>query len=250
MQVRWNGVLSGEFPVSNGVSSPILFTIYIDDLLVALQNLGVCCHWKGLLVGAVCYADDIVLIVPSASALRIMLWLCEGFATSHGLKFNSSKTQLIHFGLSKYSSCTASFWFCGASLFYSDSVTHLGHVLKYDLNDDDDATLKAQQIIRQANCVFHTFRGIDPAVLSRLFHSYCMSLYGCAVWNLACKGIRTVEVALNNILRRIWKLPAWSHTTIVHVVAGIQSVYNLPEVFMSHVLSSRLSFTNCSWCVL
>ena len=38
LQIRWNGILSSPFPVSNGVRqggvlSPILFTVYIDELL-------------------------------------------------------------------------------------------------------------------------------------------------------------------------------------------------------------------------
>ena len=66
------------FQVSNrvhqgGVLSPILFTMYIDDLLSGLQQLGVGCHWGSDFVGAVFYADDLALLVPSAAALQIML---------------------------------------------------------------------------------------------------------------------------------------------------------------------------------
>ena len=73
-------ILSSPFPVSNGVQqdgvlSPILFTVYIDELLQRLQNLGVECHWEGLFVG--CYADDLALLAPSAGALRKMLQVCS-----------------------------------------------------------------------------------------------------------------------------------------------------------------------------
>ena len=40
---------------------------------------------------------DLVLLVPSASALRLMLRDCDSLAALCGLKFNSTKTQLIHF---------------------------------------------------------------------------------------------------------------------------------------------------------
>ena len=46
-------------------------------------------------MGGLCYADDLVLLAPSVSALRMMLSICE--TLSHGLKFNSQKTQLIRF---------------------------------------------------------------------------------------------------------------------------------------------------------
>ena len=38
----------------------------------------------GSFVGAMCYADDIVLLAPCASALRILLSVCESYAVSHG----------------------------------------------------------------------------------------------------------------------------------------------------------------------
>ena len=71
-----------------GVLSPILFTVYIDELLILLKQLGIGFHWKHHFVGAVCYTDDLVLLAPSQAALRLMLRLCEQFADSHGLRFN------------------------------------------------------------------------------------------------------------------------------------------------------------------
>ena len=43
----------------------------------------------GCIAGALCYADDLVLLAPP-SALRIMLNCCENFAIIRGLKFNDA----------------------------------------------------------------------------------------------------------------------------------------------------------------
>ena len=85
MCVRWDTSLSESFPVTNGVRqggvlSPILFTLYMDDLLNDLKNLGIGYFWDSVYAGASCYADDLVLLAPSPSALRIMISLCEEFA--------------------------------------------------------------------------------------------------------------------------------------------------------------------------
>ena len=69
-----------------------------------LSDSNVGCYWGGHFAGAVCYADDIVLLAPSASALRRMLSICDSFATSHGLLFNADKNQLICFRARKSAS--------------------------------------------------------------------------------------------------------------------------------------------------
>ena len=102
MCVRWNGVFSESFHVSNGVRqggvlSPVLFSVYVDGLLCKLRDSGVGCHLGCKFVGCVCYADDLALLAPSLSALRIMLKICENFARDHGLRYNAAKTQLIRF---------------------------------------------------------------------------------------------------------------------------------------------------------
>ena len=62
---------SSTFSVANdvrqgGILSPILFTVYIDELLQWLANIGVGCHWKGMFAGCLCYADNLALLAPSA----------------------------------------------------------------------------------------------------------------------------------------------------------------------------------------
>ena len=75
------------------------FRCYIDGLLLELSKSGVGCLWGSVFAGAFCYTDDIVLLVPCASALRIMLDICSSFATKRKLEFNANKTQLICFHL-------------------------------------------------------------------------------------------------------------------------------------------------------
>ena len=104
---------------------------------------------------------------------------------------------------------------------------HLGHLLSYNLDDLPDVNSKLRDMIRKANCLFASFPGVGPAILSRLFQSYCLSLYGSCLWSLSSPAIRNIEVAFNKILRKIWHLHYRSHTAIVHLVANLPSLFNV-----------------------
>lgn len=190
---------SDKFSISNGVRqggvlSPILFTVYMDDLLLELERTGVGCFWRYHYVGAVCYADDLALLAPSLSALRIMLDTCIRYASSHSLIFNASKTQLIRFSRTADSFCMDSsihFSFLGQRLYFSKSVIHLGHILTNDLSDSEDIASIKKDLCKKANCLLHIFSSCNPDIKTKLFRSFCLSLYGSALWNASSSELYT-----------------------------------------------------------
>ena len=69
------GLLSELFSVTRGVWQGLVSPIpYTDDLLMELAGSGVACHWDGLFIGTLGYADDLTLLEPTSSALRMLLW--------------------------------------------------------------------------------------------------------------------------------------------------------------------------------
>ena len=81
--------------------------------------------------------------------------------------------------------------------------------------------------IRWANGVLSRFGFCTPEVLTQLLCTYCMSFYGCALWNLSIRSIKALDVCINKVLRRIWSLPYNCHTDILHLVAGSDSIFNV-----------------------
>ena len=162
MKVRWGSCLSRGFNASNGVRqggvlSPYLFAVlYLDGVLVEWCNSGVGCYWGSSFVGALAYADDIVLLAPCASALRHMLSTCSSYASSYGLIFNANKTQLICFRSSKSCNFLPTIHFLNLQLKYTDEAKHLGHVLNFNLND--------LLLNKKANSVLCMFHPADPVV--------------------------------------------------------------------------------------
>ena len=200
--VRWNSSLSVPFSVSNGVRqgsilSPFLFSVYyVDGLLLELSKSGVGCFWGSVFAGAFCYTDDIVLLAPCASALWIMLDICNSCAIKRKLEFNAYKTQLICFHLPCRSiiimhpqSATILLLF-NIVLQYSSKVTHLGHILTSTLDDSEVIARVLKNLIRKADSVLCTIHHVDPFVKTFLIKSYCLSLYGASIWSLGAKQIR------------------------------------------------------------
>ena len=69
--VRWGNTLSMSFNVTNGVRqggilSPVLFNVYVDGLSTILNKTEIGCKFNGLLYNHLIYADDTVIIAPSA----------------------------------------------------------------------------------------------------------------------------------------------------------------------------------------
>ena len=115
--VKWCSSYSHRFSVTNGVrqgavSSPLLFSVYIDELIVQLRNSGLGCRIDHYFYGCLGYADDLLLLSASRSGLQAMTRICENFAKLKHLKFstnvdpNKSTTKCIVFSPRQNKCCT------------------------------------------------------------------------------------------------------------------------------------------------
>ena len=79
-----------------GVLSLALFSVYVNDLLVRLNKFG--CSMFGLSVGALMYADDIVLLAPTVTELQKMILICREELAVLDLRLNVDKSVTLRMG--------------------------------------------------------------------------------------------------------------------------------------------------------
>ncbi len=89
----WKQCHSPYFSIVNGIRqggviSPLLFTIYADELIKSLEESQIGCHIGHVYLGMMCYADDIVLLCPTVGGLQRMMYICENFGSDYGVLWN------------------------------------------------------------------------------------------------------------------------------------------------------------------
>jgi len=231
VNVLWNGVYSRKFPAVNGVKqgaiiSPILFCVYLDTLLLELRKAGLGCHIGHWFAAALGYADDVVLLAPTARAMRSMLTICDRFASEFNVTFNGNKSKYIRFHARNHCCARDSnamlphFVIGGHDIEKVLTWPHLGHILSANLSDDDDILARRNSFVGQTNTFICNFSKVDVSVRNILFKSYCSSHYGAELWDLANRKIEDYCIAWRKGLRKVWKLPYDSSSLNVALVSN------------------------------
>ena len=68
--------------------SPMLFGIYMGNLVKRLKDSNIGCKIGNNHVGVFCYADDLTLISPPLTGLKCMLAICENYTAGYITLFN------------------------------------------------------------------------------------------------------------------------------------------------------------------
>jgi hypothetical protein len=81
-----------------------LFCVHLDVSLLAQRDAGAGCFTRQWLIGALTYADDTVLLAPTARAMRKLLLIGDEFADDFRIKLNANKAACLDFNSSQHRS--------------------------------------------------------------------------------------------------------------------------------------------------
>ena len=175
----------------------------MDDLSIKLNDIKVGCTIGTTLINHLMYADDLVLLSPSAMGLSLLLSVCSAYGIEHDIKYNSAKSNVMIFRCNKMKDIRIpNFELNNVLLTRVTKYKYLGHCISDDLSDDDDMARQYRQIYAQGNALLRKFFMCTESVKITLFRSFCTSLYTCELWwNYRSESLRKLWVAYNNVFR-------------------------------------------------
>ena len=218
-----NGIRQGS------ILSPHLFSVYVDDLNSHLNSCKVGCHLGSKPMNNLSYADDLVLIAPSASALNDLLKVCHAFAIEHHIIFSGIKSVCMRIlpPRVKLNNCP-SIYLGQSELQFVDEFNYLGHTVTSDFSDDHDILKEMRKLCYRGNCLIRKFKFCNDDAKCMLFKSFCYTLYCSSLWcNFRKSTLQRLKVNYNNIMRRLIGVPTYSSASFLFATLGVRSFYEL-----------------------
>ena len=211
--VRWNGAFSGCFEQicgvrQGGVLSPVLFTLYVDDLIVRLRSSRLGCSINNVFVGCVMYADDLVLLTCSICTLQSMINLCSEEIDYLDMKFNVAKSSVIRIGR-RYKHVCAPLTVGDNLLQLVEDIKYLGvHILTGPHFMIDINTLKAKFYTALNGILSKCLGHMNEMVTLHLINTYCrpLLLYGCDCIPLCKSYVNSLTHSWNRIYWKLFKV--------------------------------------------
>ena len=222
----WGACKSDFFQATYGVKqgsviSPILFIVYVDELIVRLQASGLGCNIGRSYIGVLGYTDDLTLLSPSVNALSKMVSICEEYAKEYDIVFNCKKNVGIQFD-NRCNNCVIKF--NGNEIKWKKSVKHLGNIIDQKLSDVEDCKFKRSILIGNVNKFIGNYSILKNCSKRRLLQSYCTSFYGSELWALSSKWLEVCCIAWRKGARRIFNMPYRTHSFLVGPLSGQRSI--------------------------
>ena len=183
LAVRWGNCFSSAFNVTNGVRqggilSPLLFNLYVDELSSILNNTRVGCLINNVTYNHLIYADDTVLIAPSARALQLLLAHCDSYASNCDILFNKKKTvcMLVKPKCLK-STIAPPMLLSNNVLKYVSSQKYLGVTISNDSKDDCEIAKQCRNLYARGNTVISNFRNCSDDVKFQLLRLFARPIF-------------------------------------------------------------------------
>ena len=222
VSVTWNGTPSRTFEVNNGIKqggvlSPVLFCVYMDELLLRLKQSGYGCHIGTMFMGAFGYADDVVILSPTRYGLRKMLSICSSYSKEYHVEFNPEKCKLLYFGDDNLQINTVNWE--GQVIKVIDKAVHLGYTVG---NNADVEVIEnaVNELYARTNLLMSVFGHCYAHIRYKIFKTSAMALYGSVLWDMSGRSIVKFLTAWRKCVRKVYDIPYRTHCKLLPLICG------------------------------
>ena len=193
------------------------------------------CFLSNVNFSLLCYADDIVLLCPSANGLQFLIDKTAGHLRTLFLDINVEKSNYLVFKKSKYKNIGTKVTLNGINLNRVHSCKYLGVILSDVLSIHEDTERVLNSFLKQFNALFYRFNFIQSDILKFLFKTYVFSFYGAELWFetiLQKKCFNNLAIGYHKAVKRVCHLNVWDSNHLACELVGV-------PVF-KHLQASRL----------
>ena len=144
-------------------------------------------------VGALGYADDLILLSPTVYGMKTMIKICEVYANDHSILFNGNKSKYLIFG--KYKTkyrYDPKIEVNNEIVPRCKTALHLGHLLDTEKTNESLVEDAIKNFNRSAYGLMSKFGNCNGITKNKLFHQYCSAMYGSQLWDLTSVSIKKI----------------------------------------------------------
>ena len=183
---KWNNSFSAPRQLlagdrQGGVLSPSLFNVYVNDIPVNLQQSAFGCHVSGKYVGALMYADDLLLISITLQDLCKMIDIVCAELSWLNIVLNVKKSGLMRIG-QRFNANLSPVLVCGVMLPVVEKISYLG----VDISSGRSLRFlcmhsRRMKFFRAFNALYAELGGVaSDIVILHLTRTFCLPilLYG------------------------------------------------------------------------
>jgi hypothetical protein len=182
-----NNERTSNIQVSDGVkqggnSSPILFSIYIDEMIKEICRSNLTYTIGNIITGVLCYADDTAITCDSEEKMNRALEVIVKYCKLHRIKINKDKCEVMYVNMVTNKN-KIKITIDGETLKICKNFKYLGVIISQDCNEQEQIKLrinKCHNISYSLNKIGFSHSMIKSFIKSLLYKMYCRStlLYG------------------------------------------------------------------------
>jgi exonuclease III len=246
-KVRLGDKTSRQVKMKQGVRqgcplSPTLFNYFVDELSTQLRKSGYGSKFNGLDVGALLYADDVVLLADSAEELQGLIDTVDEFCRKWKMSMNMKKSEVMVVRATDQSPAAerSHEWVCRDSkLKVVRKYKYLGIWFTDDLSWREHIAVVLAKVEKRTNGLRKVLRNKSIPVRAKtlvwLAQVRPLLEYGAEVWHPNIKQYTKLAATLHTAGRQALRLNARTHT------AAVRALINVPELRIRHDLA-RLKY--------